>query len=271
MTGRMAGKVAFITGAARGQGRSHAITLAGEGADIIAIDACTRVGDTVYPAAGQADLDVTVKEVEALGRRVIAAQADVRDLQGLKDVVDRGVAELGRLDVVVANAGIGMVRTWDDFTPHMWQDTIDVNVTGTWNTIQASAQHLIDSGGGSVIIISSVSGVKALPYMIPYATSKAAVNGMAKAFALEFAKYNIRVNSVVPTGVDTPMNETDDEHTVTGMLSRDPKLAKAFSNLLDVRYLEPDDVSRSVLYLASDDSRYVTAHVMAVDAGATQF
>ena len=202
MAGRVAGKVAFITGAGRGQGRSHAIRLAEEGADIIAVDICADYPTVGYGMATEADLAETVKAVEALDRRVIAARADVRDAQALKGVLDAGVAELGKLDIVCANAGICTVQAWDEVTSAVWKDTIDTNLTGVWNTMVAATPHLIANGGGSIICTSSTAGIKGLPYLAPYVAAKHGVVGIAKTMANELAKHSIRVNTVHPTGVD---------------------------------------------------------------------
>ena len=204
MPGRVAGKVAFITGAARGQGRSHAVRLAEEGADIIAVDVCHDYPTVGYPLATAADLAETVKAVEALDRRIVATQADVRDQAALKTAVDDGVAQLGRLDIVCANAGICTIQAWHDVTPAVWQDTLDTNLTGVWNTMVAAAPHLIAAGGGSIICTSSTAGIKGLPFLAPYVAAKHGVVGIAKTMANELARHNIRVNTVHPTGVTPP-------------------------------------------------------------------
>jgi SDR family mycofactocin-dependent oxidoreductase len=205
MAGRVAGKVAFITGAARGQGRSHAIRLAEEGADIIAVDICRDYDTVGYPMATEAELAETVKAVEALDRRIVATAADVRDAAGLKAAVDDGVAQLGRLDIVSANAGICTIQSWDEVSPEIWQDTLDTNLTGVWNTMVVSVPHLIAAGGGSIICTSSTAGIKGLPYLAPYVAAKHGVVGISRTMANELARHNIRVNTVHPTGVDTPM------------------------------------------------------------------
>jgi len=209
MTGRVAGKVALITGAARGQGRAHAVKLAQEGADIIAVDIAGPLPGVPYDSPTPADLDQTVREVEKLDRRIVSAQLDVRDLEGLTSVVDDAVGELGRLDVVIANAGICIPKPWDQVTPTIFDDTLSINVRGVWNTVMAGAPHLARAQGGSVIIISSAAGLKVQPFMVPYTTSKFAVRGMAKAFAAELGAHHIRVNTVHPTGVNTPMGSGD--------------------------------------------------------------
>jgi SDR family mycofactocin-dependent oxidoreductase len=271
VTGRVAGKVALVTGAARGQGRSHAVCLAEEGADIIAVDICAPIGDVGYPAATTEDLEETVRLVEKAGRRVVSAVADTRDASGLRDAVDRGVAELGHLDVIVANAGIVMMRAWNDVTPEIWQDTIDVNLTGTWNTIIAGAQHIIDAGGGSIILTSSAAGLKGTPFLTPYVASKHGVTGLARAFAAELAQHHVRVNSVHPTGVNTPMLGQDASKDHAALFAGNPRPAAMFTNTLPIDIVEPIDISNAVLFLASDESRYVTALAMTVDAGNTQY
>jgi SDR family mycofactocin-dependent oxidoreductase len=267
--GRVEGKVAFITGAARGQGRSHAIRLAQEGADIIAVDLCGPVPNLQYPSATPEDLAETVKEVEKLDRRIIATQADTRDADALKRAVDDGVAQLGRLDVVVGNAGICIVRPWDEVTPEIWRDTIDINLTGTWNTVTAAAPHLVAAGGGSIILTSSAAGLKGLPFLTPYVASKHGVTGLARAFAHELAQHNIRVNSIHPTGVETPMGEMGS--AFPDLLAGNPRLAGMMTNSLPIEATQPVDISNAVLFLASDEARYVTALAMTVDAGNTQY
>jgi SDR family mycofactocin-dependent oxidoreductase len=269
--GRVEGKVALVTGAARGQGRSHAVRLAAEGADIIAVDICAPLPNVDYPPATAEDLAVTVKEVEALGRRIVAVQADTRDRGALRQAVDAGAAELGRLDVVVANAGICTLRSWADVTPEIWQDTIDVNLTGTWNTVMAGAPHLIAAGGGSIILISSAAGLKGLPFLVPYVASKHGITGLARAFAHELAEHNIRVNSVHPTGVDTPMGSGAGMALIGELVTAHPRLAGLLTNSLPVDVIPAADVSHAVLFLASDESRNITALAMTVDAGNTQY
>ena len=267
MAGRVAGKVAFITGAGRGQGRSHAIRLAEEGADIIAVDICRDYGTVPYPMATEADLAQTVKAVQALDRRIIATQADVRDAAAVKAAVDDGVAQLGRLDIVSANAGICTIQSWDEVTPQVWQDTLDTNLTGVWNTMVVSVPHLIAAGGGSIICTSSTAGIKGLPYLAPYVAAKHGVVGIARTMANELARHSIRVNTVHPTGVDTPMG--------TGLggleplINRDPNLGPIYMNTLPVEIVEPRDISNAVLFLASDEARYVTGLEFTVDAGNT--
>jgi SDR family mycofactocin-dependent oxidoreductase len=267
VAGRVTGKVAFITGAARGQGRSHAIRLAEEGADIIAIDICQDYDTVGYGLSTEADLAETVKLVEALDRRIIARRADVRDAGALKAIVDEGVAELGKLDIVVANAGICTVQAWDEVTPAVWQDTLDTNLTGVWNTMVAGAPHLIANGGGSIIATSSTAGIKGLPFLAPYVAAKHGVVGIAKTMANELARYQIRVNTVHPTGVNTPM--VAGLGGLDSLIGRDPNLGPIYMNTLPVESVEPRDISNAVLFLASDEARYVTGLEFTVDAGNT--
>jgi SDR family mycofactocin-dependent oxidoreductase len=267
MTGRVEGKVAFITGAARGQGRSHAIRLAEEGADIIAVDICRDYPTVGYSMATAADLAETVKAVEALDRRIVASQADVRDFGALKAAVEGGVAQLGRLDVVCANAGICTVQPWDQVTPAVWQDTLDTNLTGVWNTIVAAAPHLIAAGGGSIICTSSTAGIKGLPFLAPYVAAKHGVVGIARTMANELARHHIRVNTVHPTGVDTPM--AAGLGGLEPLIGSDANLGPIFMNTLPVESVDARDISNAVLFLASDESRYVTGLEFTVDAGNT--
>jgi SDR family mycofactocin-dependent oxidoreductase len=267
MAGRVAGKVAFITGAARGQGRAHAVRLAEEGADIIAIDICRDYDTVGYPLATEADLAETVKAVEALDRRIVASVADVRDAGALKAAVDDGVAQLGRLDIVSANAGICTIQSWDEVTPQAWQDTLDTNLTGVWNTMVVSVPHLIAAGGGSIICTSSTAGIKGLPYLAPYVAAKHGVVGIARTMANELARHSIRVNTVHPTGVDTPMG--NGLGGLEPLINRDPNLGPIYMNTLPVEIVDPRDISNAVLFLASDEARYVTGLEFTVDAGNT--
>src|SRR6201995_5393540 len=269
--GRVAGKVALVTGAARGQGRAEAVRLAAEGADIIAVDVCAPLPSVPYDSATPEDLAETVKLIEALDRRVIQGIVDIRDLDKLRGVVDDAVARLGRLDVVVANAGICVPKAWDQTTPQIYQDTISTNVTGTWNTVMVAAPHLVRAGGGSVIIISSAAGLKVQPFMVPYTTSKFAVRGMAKAFAAELGQHGIRVNSVHPTGVNTPMGSGRMQEEIGAAIAGYDRLGAMFINMLPVGGPEPGDGADTVLFLASYESKFITAHEIAPDAGVTEF
>ncbi|QFG20138.1 mycofactocin-coupled SDR family oxidoreductase [Actinomadura sp. WMMB 499] len=264
--GRLTGKVAFITGAARGQGRAEAVRLAAEGADVIAIDLADSASSYVrYEPATRAELDETVKLVEQQGRRIVARKADVRDLPALEAAVRDGVAELGRLDIVVANAGIvNYGRTWE-LTEEQWQDLIDVNLTGVWKTVKATVPTLIEQGqGGSVIITSSVAGSKGLPFLAHYASSKHGVVGLAKVLANELGEHDIRVNTVHPHGVATGM--TDD--SMGDHLATSPTLAPLYMPALPYQMVQPEDVANLVAFLASDEGKYITGSQLNVDMGA---
>jgi SDR family mycofactocin-dependent oxidoreductase len=267
--GLLDGKVAFITGAARGQGRSHAVRLAREGAQIIAIDICAEAADLVYPAATPADLDETVRLVEAQDRRIVTRVADVRDQAALDEAVAAGVAELGGLDIVVANAGISSWgRLWEMSEEH-WQTMIDINLTGVWHTFKAAVPAMIEQGrGGSIIAIASVAGIKSLPGQAHYSAAKHGVVGLTKSAAIELGPYGIRVNSIHPWGVATAMALEDP--TVPELLGAYPHYLGSFGSILpDPVLAEPEDVSDAVLYLASDLSRCVTGIQLPVDMGAT--
>ena len=271
MSGRVAGKVALITGAARGQGRADALRLAEEGADVIVVDVCAPLPSVPYDPATPEDLAETVSLAEKTGRRLISGIVDVRDLDKLRGIVDDAVGHLGRLDVIVANAGICVPKPWDQVTPQIYEDTISTNITGTWNTVMAGAPHLVRAAGGSVILISSAAGLKVQPFMVPYTTSKFAVRGMAKAFAAELGQHNIRVNSVHPTGVNTPMGSGTMQAEIGAAIAGYDRLGAMFINMLPVDGTEPEDVADTVLFLASDESKFITAHEIAPDAGVTEF
>ncbi len=266
--GRVAGKVALITGAARGQGRSHALRLAEEGADIVAVDICTGFRNSPYPGSTKDELDETVDLVQALDRRAIGIQLDVRDKAAVESAAATAVSDLGGLDIVVANAGICFPTPWNECTDEIWQDTIDINLTGVWNTVRACADHLVAQNSGSVIITSSAAGLRGTPFMPSYVASKWGVTGLAISLAMELAEYNVRVNSVHPGGVNTPMVGAPTFHQA---LAGNPKLAGMFQHLLPVSVLEPIDISNAVLFLASDESRYVTGAQFPIDAGGSKY
>ncbi len=275
--GRLDGKVAFITGAARGQGRSHALRLAQEGADIIAVDLVSQIDSVPYAMATPEDLAETVRQVEALDRRIVAREADVRDYDALKSAVDAGVAELGRIDIVSANAGIFSNAPADELTDAAWDDMIGVNLTGVWHTAKAAIPHLRAAGGGSIIITSSTAGIKGFPNFVHYVAAKHGVVGIMRTLALELAPDMIRVNTVHPTSVDTDMIQNQ---TMYDLFAPDyaPGTATADvfrermngMNALPIPWVEPVDISNAVLWLASDESRYVTGVMLPVDAGSTQ-
>jgi SDR family mycofactocin-dependent oxidoreductase len=268
--GKLEGKVAFITGAARGQGRSHAIRLAQEGADIIAVDLCAQIDTVPYPMATPQDLAQTVAEVEALDRRIVASQADVRSLPALQQAVRDGVAQLGRLDIVLANAGIAPMGEEEDPTLS-WQDVVDVNLTGVWNTVRAAAPVLVEQGdGGAIVLTSSTAGLKGMAGgsggAEGYTAAKHGVVGLMRSFATSLAQHRIRVNSVHPTGVNTPMVVNE---FMQQWLTEDPGAAGAMTNLLPVELVESIDISNAIAWLVSDEARYVTGVTLPVDAGFT--
>ena len=265
--GRLAGKVALVTGAARGQGRSHAVRMAAEGADVIALDLDTPVDEVDYVTATAEDLAATATLVEEAGGRVVTRSVDVRDATGMTAAVSEGVSELGRLDVVVANAGVCAIRRWDEVTPALWDAVVGINLTGVWNTCAAALPHLLDAGAGSMILISSTAGLKGQPFLTAYVASKHGVVGIMRSLANELASKHIRVNSLHPTGVDTPM--LNGMVGLTERIEGDPDVGALFRNSLPVDLVGPDDISNAVLFLASDESRYVTGLTMTVDAGAS--
>jgi SDR family mycofactocin-dependent oxidoreductase len=273
---RVAGKVAFITGAARGQGRAHAVRLAQEGADIIAVDVCHGFDSVAYDGATEADLAETVRQVEALDRRIVAQQADVRDLASIQAAVDAGLAQFGQIDIVIANAGIASFGPAVALTEEMWQDVIDINLTGVWKTVKATVPSMIERGqGGSVILTSSVAGVIAFPALAHYTAAKHGVVGLMRALAVELAPAGIRVNTINPTTVDTPMVANPSSYSLfmggaTDVTREQAAVGMKALNALPVPWVETIDVSNAVLYLASEESRYVTGTTMLIDAGAAQ-
>jgi (+)-trans-carveol dehydrogenase len=275
MPGRVESKVAFITGAGRGQGRSHAVRLAQEGADIIAVDICHDV-EGALPMSTPADLAETVKLVEAQDRRIVAAQVDVRDLDELKAAVDTGVEELGRLDIVVANAGIaslgGPVQAMAEDN---WKHTIDINLTGLWHTARVAIPHLIAGGqGGSIVLTSSVGGIHAMPNMSHYVSAKHGVIGLMRSLAVELGQHRIRVNSVLPTNVNTPMFMNEGTFKLFRPDLENPgpddvaAVAAQFMHVLPIGWVEPEDISNAILFLVSDEARYITGVALPVDGGA---
>ena len=273
MTSRLDGKVAFITGAARGQGRSHAIRLAQEGADIIAVDICRQVDSVPYPMATPEDLAETVRQVEALDRRIVARQADVRDYDAMKAAVDAGVAELGRLDIVSANAGISSVGRADELPEQTWRDMIDTNLTGVWHAAKAGIPHLKAGGrGGAIILTSSAAGLMAMENIAHYVSAKHGVVGLMRTLALELAPFSIRVNSLHPTTVNTDMIQNAATYALFRPDLEHPTVEDATDtflmlNALPVRWVEPIDISNALLFLASDEARYITGVTLPIDAG----
>jgi (+)-trans-carveol dehydrogenase len=274
MAGRVEGKVAFITGAARGQGRSHAVRLAQEGADIIAIDICKQIDSVQIPLSTPEDLAETADLVKGLDRRIYTAEVDVRDYDALKAAVDVGVGQLGRLDIIVANAGIGNGgATLDKTREGDWTDMIDVNLGGVWKTVKAGVPHILEGGrGGSIVLTSSVGGLKAYPHTGHYVAAKHGVVGLMRTFAVELGQHNIRVNSVHPTNVNTPlfMNEGTMRLFRPDLQNPGPddmKVVAQMMHTLPIGWVEPEDISNAVLFLASDEARYITGVTLPIDAG----
>lgn len=271
--GKLDGKVAFITGAARGQGRSHAVALAREGADIIAIDTTAKVGSVPYPLATADDLAETVRLVEATGRRIVARDADVRDSQALARAVEEGVAAFGRLDIVLANAGISTPAPTLEMSDDTWQDMIDINLTGVWKSLKASVPHIIAGGrGGAVVITSSLAAIYANENTAHYSAAKAGLVMLMKVMAKELAPHGIRVNTVHPTTVATDMILNDATYRLFRPDLENPtradfEEAARTLNRLPVAALEPEDISNAVLHLVSDEAKYVTGATHVIDAG----
>jgi len=275
MTGRVEGKVAFVSGAARGQGRSHAVRLAEEGADIIAADICGPIDNLAYPHSTPEDLAETVELVKAQNRRIVAAEVDVRDYDELKALVDSGVEQLGRLDIIVANAGVGTDgRKLHKIRENVWQDMIDINLSGVWHTVKAGVPHILSGGrGGSIVLTSSVGGRKAYQNTGHYIAAKHGVIGLMRAFAVELGKDMIRVNAVLPSQVSTTMVMNDSTYRLfrPDLPNPGPDDFAPISQMmhtLPVPWVDAIDISNAVLFLASDESRYVTGVSLPVDAGA---
>lgn len=264
--GKLDGKVALVTGAARGQGRTHAVRLAREGADIIACDICAPVETMLYKPATPAELEETVAAVEAEDRRIVSRIVDTRDLAALERLVADGVAQLGRLDIVVANAGVmNAGRLWE-ITDEQWRTVIDVNLTGTWHTIKATVPHIINGGqGGSIILISSVSGLKGSAFVGAYVASKFGVTGLGQTLANELGEYNIRVNTIHPAAVATEI--VNDAHLFKLMEEHNTTLAPTFMTSLSTPWMETDDIANHVVFLASDEARYMTGSKVVIDLG----
>ena len=273
--GLVDGKVALVTGAGRGQGRSHALKLASEGADVIAVDIGPgRVETISYELASEDDLDTTVKEIEAMGRRAVKAIADVRSLSDLQAAVDAGLSELGRIDIVCANAGIGSWAVSWEMTEQQWKDMIDINLTGVFNAVRAALPSMVERGeGGSLVLTSSTAGLRAYANTAHYTAAKHGVIGLMKVLAQEAGPHRIRVNAVCPTTVRTPLvinastfelfaphleNPTEDD-------VREP--FESLNILPGVAWIEPEDVSDAVVFLCSDAAKYITGVALPIDAG----
>jgi SDR family mycofactocin-dependent oxidoreductase len=276
VSGRLAGKVALITGAARGIGRAQAVRFAQEGADVIALDGCGPIDTVVVPAASPDDLAETARLVTAAGGRVVTEVVDVRDAEGLADAADAGVGHFGGLDIVCATAGITSRGMAIELSEQAWQTMLDVNLSGVWRTCKVTVPHLITRGGGSVVMVSSLAGFRGLVGVAHYTAAKHGVVGLMRTLAQELAPHGIRANSVHPTNVDTPMIQNDAVSSAFRPdLDRAPTRAEFAAaarsmNMLDIPWVDPVDVANACLFLASDEARYVTSVALPVDAGASQ-
>ncbi|MGO8767853.1 MAG: mycofactocin-coupled SDR family oxidoreductase [Mycobacterium sp.] len=268
LEGPLSGKVAFITGAARGQGRAHAVRLAADGANIIAVDLCEQIASVPYPLATPDDLAATVKLVEDAGARIVAKQGDVRDRASLSAALQAGLDEFGRLDIVVANAGIAPMQSGDDG----WHDVIDVNLTGVYHTIKAAIPTMVKQGtGGSIVLISSSAGLAGVASpdagSVGYAAAKHGVVGLMRVYANLLARQNIRVNSIHPSGVETPMINNEFTREWLARMAAATDTPGAMGNAMPVEVLQAEDIANAVAWLVSDQARYVTGVTLPVDAG----
>lgn len=275
------GRVAFVTGAARGQGRAHAVRLAGEGADVVAIDICGPVADTItYPAATSEELEETVRLVEATGRKALGRQVDIRDLPALQQVVADTVEQFGRLDILVANAGVlSWGRIWE-MSPQQWDTVVDVNLNGTWRTVRAVVPAMIEAGnGGSIIIVSSSAGLKATPGNAHYAASKHGLVALTNSLALEAGEFGIRVNSIHPYSIETPMVEKEAMMEIFGKY---PSYLHSFAPMPYhpvnhegkqglQEFMTPEEVADVVAWLAGDGSATISGSQIAVDRGTMKY
>ncbi|MFS0896847.1 mycofactocin-coupled SDR family oxidoreductase [Mycolicibacterium litorale] len=274
MSQQLRGKIAVVTGAARGQGRSHAVRLAQEGADIVAMDLCDDVPGTPYPGATEADLHETVRLVEETGSRIVARKADVRDLAQVRAVVDEGVDVFGGLDIVAANAGVTVdPAVVEDIEEDIWRNVIDINLNGVFRTVKASIPHLrANPDGGSIVLTGSTAATRGFPNVADYTASKHGVTGLMRSLALELGQYNIRVNSINPTQVDTDMIQHDAYYRLfnphlAAPTREDFAEASSAVHVLPVPWVESVDVSNALVFLVSDQARYITGAALPVDAG----
>lgn len=274
--GRLIGKVALITGAARGIGRAQAVRFAEEGADIVALDLCGPVDTVMVPHSTPADLEHTAALVAEIGGRVHTALADVRDLDSLQAAIDRGVDRFGGLDAVCATAGITSRAMAVEMDESVWRTMLDVNLTGVWHTCRATAPHLIARGAGAMVLTNSIAGLRGLVGVAHYTAAKHGVVGLMQTLAHELAPHKVRVNCVHPTNVDTPLIQNDVVRSAFRPdLGRPPTRAEFAEaarnmNMLPVPWVDPFDVANAALFLASDEARYITAATLPVDAGASQ-
>jgi (+)-trans-carveol dehydrogenase len=272
---RFAGKVVLITGVARGQGRSHAVRFAAEGARIAGLDIAGDIATMHYPPSSREDLEETVRLVKEAGGDIIARQGDVRDSAVLRGLVDEALARFGHIDIVLPNAGITTLGSVWELTDEQWDEMIGINLSGVWRTLRAALPPMIERGeGGCVVLTGSIAGIIGMPGLAHYAATKHGVNGLMKSIANELAPHKIRVNSVNPTNVATPMilNDVTYQHfrpDVPGATQADAIPAFSSYNLLDTPWVEPGDVSNAVLWLCSDEARWITGVALPVDTGTT--
>jgi SDR family mycofactocin-dependent oxidoreductase len=277
--GRLENKVAFVTGAARGQGRSHCVRMAQEGADIIAIDICEALPGVPYKPSTPEDLEETARQVEALDRRIVFARADVRDEDAVKGVVDDGVAQLGRLDIVSAQAGLShMPSPLHEVERELWQVMVDITLTGTWNAAKAAVPHMIAGGrGGAIIVTSSVASLRGFPNVGHYTAAKHALPGLVRTMAAELGPHSIRVVNLAPTNCATDMLLNQECYNLfrpdkaPNATREDFEEAAKHMHMLPIPNIEPIDVSNAVVFLASDEARYITAITLPIDAGSSQY
>ena len=271
--GRVEGKVALVTGAARGQGRSHAIRLAEEGADVVAIDICHQMSSIPYEMSRSEDLQETEELVSKFGNGVLVREVDVRDQQALDGLVADALQRFGHIDVVASNAAVISYQPVWELTEEVWQDVINVNLSGAWRTIKAVAPSMIEQGtGGSIILTSSVAGMKGMKHNAHYCASKHGLTGLMRSACLELADHGIRVNTINPGGVLTGMIDNEMTYRLFRPDLPNPTLADVAAissemHAMGVPWLEPVDISNAVLFLASDEARYITGAVFPVDAG----
>ena len=281
MAGTLEGRVAFVTGAARGQGRAHAVRLAAEGADVVAIDVCGPISDTItYPAATSEELAETARQVEGTGRKVLAREVDIRDLAAQQQVVADAIEQFGRLDVVVANAGVLSWGRMFEMSEEQWDSVIDVNLNGTWRTLRAAVPAMIEAGnGGSIIVVSSSAGLKATPGNSHYAASKHGLVAITNSLALEVGEYGIRVNSIHPYSIGTPMVEPEAMMEIFGKY---PSYIHSFSPMPFhpvnhegkkglQEFMTAEEVSDVVAWLAGDGSATISGSQIAVDRGTMKY
>ena len=276
MTGRLAGRTAFITGAARGIGRAQAVRFAEEGANIVAVDVCGPVDTVQIPFSTPADLDETARLVDEAGGRIETAVVDVRDLEALRAAAGRGADRFGGLDIVCATAGITSKGSAVELSESQWRTMLDVNLTGVWHTCTATVPHLLARGAGSIVLVSSIAGLRGLLGVAHYTAAKHGVVGLMRSLAIDLAPQGVRVNTVHPTNVDTPMIQNDVVRSgFRPDLDRPPtreEFAESATrmNLLDIPWVDAIDVANASLFLASDEARYITSVSLPVDAGSTQ-